>query len=258
MMEEVKTNKKYWFYAGIIIIVLFFILAGGCNEKYGRNSVGDNQNVVTISGHGEVQAVPDIANISFTIKKEAKTVKDAQTQVAIIEGKVLDSLKANNVLEKDIKTVNVSFNPKYEYNTGVCTMYSCPNRNVLVGYEAYENISVKIKEIDNTGKVIQDLGILGVTDLSGPDFTVDNEDGLKAQAQKLAIDDAKAKAKILAKNLGVHLNKITSFNESGNYPMPMYASAKMDSVSSAGSAPAVLPTGQNTISSDVTITYEIR
>ena len=53
------------------------------------------------------------------------------------------------------------------------------------------------------------------------------------------------------------MGKITSFNENGNYPIPMYAGkAMMDSVTV--SAPAQLPVGENLITSDVTITYEIK
>ena len=71
------------------------------------------------------------------------------------------------------------------------------------------------------------------------------------------MDNAKAKAEQLAKDLGVHLGKITSFNEGSNYPMPMYAGkAMMDSVTA--SAPAELPVGENLITSDVTITYQIK
>jgi uncharacterized protein len=259
MMEELKTNKRYPILIGTIVIVLVIWLAmGGSHNNRGRWGE-NNSNIITITGHGEVQAIPDIANISFTIKKEAKTVKEAQNQVAEVEKKVLESLKTNNVLEKDIKTVNVSFNPKYDYKYGVCNQYGCPPKNVIVGYEASENINLKIRSIDDTGKIIQDLGSLGVTDLFGPNFGVENKDGLKAQTRKQAIDDAKLKAKVLAKELGIHLGKITSFSESGNYPIPMYTNAKMDNaLESTGSTPPVLPVGENIISSDVTITYKIR
>ncbi len=254
--EEFKTNKKYWVWTAIIVIVLCMICGGDSrNENRDKNN---SQNVITITGHGEVQAVPDISNISLTIRKDAKTVADAQAQVAAIEVKVLESLKTNNVSDQDRKTVNASFSPKYEYNTGICTMNNCPNRSVIVGYEAFESIDLKIRKIDDTGKIIQDLGALGVTELSGPNFAIDKEDTFKDKARKEAIDDAKSKAKILAKDLGVHLGKITSFNESGNYPVPMYASAKLDSSAPGVATPAVLPVGENTISSDVTITYEIR
>ncbi len=264
--EEFKTNKKYWVLA-VVIFVILCVICGGRDDRNENKYQNGNQNIITITGHGEVQAAPDIANVSFTIRKEAKTVKDAQTQVSEVEARVLAALKVNNVLEKDIKTVSVSFNPKYEYRYDKqvvpCTQYNCPpnnGNNVIVGYEAYENISIKIRNTDSAGKIIQDLGALGVTDLYGPNFTIDNEDGLKVQARKEAIDDAKNKAKILAKDLEIRLGKMTSFSENGNYPMPMYTNslAKMDSVSAAGSAPAVLPVGENTISSDVTITYEIK
>lgn len=257
MMEELRTNKKYWIWAGIIVVVLW-IICGGRHEGFRGNFEDRNENVITVTGHGEIQAVPDIANVSFTIKKEAKTVKEAQTQVSDIEKKVLESLKTNNILAKDIKTINASFNPKYEYKYGVpCGQY-CPGKNVIVGYEASESIDLKIRSTDDVGKIIQDLGTLGVTELSGPNFTVENEEGLKAQARKEAIDEAKAKAKILAKDLGVRLGRITSFSEGGDYPRPMYEKTMMGAGDMASSTPAVLPVGENTISSDVTITYKIR
>lgn len=262
--EEIKANKKYWILGGIVLIILFCISGGRYHFRYNTKN-NQNPNTIIVTGHGEIQAVPDIANVSFTIRKEAKTIKDAQASVAVVEKKVLEALKKNNVLEKDIKTVNVSFNPKYEYRYEKqlmpCTQYNCPpnvGNSVIVGYEAYESINLKIRNTDNAGKIIQELGSLGVTDLYGPNFAIDNEDGLKTFARKKAINDAKLKAKILAKDLGIRLGKITSFSEGGNYPAPMYEKSMMSSVDASSSTRAVLPVGENTISSDVTITYEIR
>ncbi|MEK6918380.1 MAG: SIMPL domain-containing protein, partial [Nanoarchaeota archaeon] len=223
------------------------------------------ENTITFSGYGEVFATPDIANISFTIRKEAKTVKIAQEGVALIEKNVLAMLKTNKVEDKDIKTINASFNPKYEYRYDKqiipCTQYDCPptpGKSVIIGYEAYENISLKIRNTDDTGKIIQELGTIGVTELSGPNFSVDDEDGLKALARKKAITDAKEKAKSLARDLGVRLGKITSFSESGNYPVPIYSKGMMLDSAESSSAPAVIPKGENTISSNVSITYELK
>jgi uncharacterized protein YggE len=96
--------------------------------------------------------------------------------------------------------------------------------------------------------------------MSGPNFTIDKEDVLKEQARKMAIDEAKEKAEKLSKDLGVKLVRIVSFSENnGGYGMPMYYDKEMSAVSSAGRAPAPeLPTGENKIISNVTITYEIR
>lgn len=263
MTPELKAKM----YSGLrIALIVFFVVVAVVFLTGFKQDDNKQENTISFSGHGEVTAVPDIANVYFTINKEAKTVKEAQALVATVEKSSLDFLKANGVAEKDIKTANASFNPKYEYkyDTKVivpCTQYNCPppsGKNVITGYEATESITVKVRNTDDVGKIMQGLGTLGVSDLSGPNFAIDNEDGLKASARKNAIDDAKAKAEVLAKDLGIHLGKITSFSESGNYPVPMYSAKMMDNAVSNVAAPAQIPKGENTISSDVTITYEIR
>ncbi|MFA6586018.1 MAG: SIMPL domain-containing protein [Candidatus Paceibacterota bacterium] len=259
---QLSQEQKIKLYRVIKIALIAFIVAFAVNIIFeltsDHNRYGNNpENTISFSGHGEVTAVPDIASVYFTINKDAKTVKEAQALVAGIEKKSLDFLKTNNVLDKDIQASNASFSPKYEYRYDTKISMPYPGNSVIVGYTASESITVKVRNTDDVGKIIQGLGTLGVTDLSGPNFSIDNEDGLKAEARKKAIDDAKAKAEVLARDLGVHLGKITSFNESGNYPTPMYAKGMMDSVSSAP-ARAQVPKGENTISSDVTITYEIK
>ena len=258
---NISPEQKIKLYHGLRITLIAFLVVVAVNflTDFPRNRYNDRlENTITFSGHGEVTAVPDIANIYFTISKESKTVKEAQTLVAQIEKKSLDFLKQNSVLEKDIKTANASFNPKYDYGQIYCIKYLCPQKSpVIIGYQASESITVKIRNTDDVGKIMQGLGTLGVTDLNGPNFSIDNEDGLKAEARKKAINEAKEKAKVLAKDLDIRLGKITSFNESGNYPLPMYAKTMMDSVSK-GSTPASVPKGENIISSDITITYEIK
>ena len=246
----------------IVLLVFVVMLVIGCFRESDNKNSNQPEDVISFSGHGEVSAVPDIANIDFTISKDAKTVKEAQGEVAKIEKSVLEFLKTSNVADKDVKATNASFYPKYQevaVNSNLCTQYGCPPSNsVIVGYTASESISVKIRNIDDVGKITEGIGALGVSNLNGPNFAIDKEDSFKDSARKLAIDDAKAKAKVLAKDLGVRLGKITSFSENGNYPTPMYASAMMDKAVVSTSAPAVVPAGENLITSDVTITYKLR
>ena len=105
---------------------------------------------------------------------------------------------------------------------------------------------------------MQALGTTGATNLSGPNFSIDNPDALQMQARKIAIDDAKTKAQALAKDLGVSLGKIESFSDNNINPVMYDAKAMNLSAAVPAAAPAVIPKGQNTITSDVTITYEIR
>jgi len=279
-MEILEQNKKRIYQSAFVFLVIlsayFAIKIFGEIKKDSMLGESTTPATISFSGHGEVNAFPDIANIYFTITKDATTVKDAQAGVALIEKKALDFLKTKNVEDKDIKTTNASFYPKYEYRQGICSKipvgagtagvtvspespYYCPpGRQVAVGYTASESITVKIRNVDNAGTIMQGLGTTGVSDLSGPNFAIDKEDVLKAQARKKAIDDARTKAEALARDLGVSLGKIASFNESGGgYPI-MYAAKDSMSYGTASPAPAQIPMGENTISSDVTITYEIK
>ncbi len=263
-MEIPQENKKSLFVSLIVLVVVLCVYFGvkTYSEFRSYNSINEGT-TMSFSGHGEVNATPDIATVSFSITKEGKTVKEAQDEVAKTEASVLESLKKDGVEKKDIKTLNVSFNPKYEYKykNMVCAYPGCPTNPIIIGYQAFENLEVKIRKIDDAGKVIQNIGSLGVSDLNGPNFTVDKEDVLKAEARKKAIEDAESKAKILAKDLGVKLGKIISFNE-GNSPMPMFDQSfgleSSKAVAGRAFAPAELPKGENTISSDVTITYQIK
>ncbi len=255
----------------VIILSVYFAVRtfGDIRGGHMMGNLNDIPATISFSGHGEVTAVPDIANVYFNISKDAKTVKEAQEAVAVVEKKALDFLKSKNVDEKDIKTNNTSFYPKYDYQQKICptvsadtggSYYCGGGKQVLVGYTASESITVKIRNTDDAGAIMQGLGTTGVSDLSGPNFAIDKEDSLKAEARKQAIDDAKAKAQVLAKDLGVRLIKIVSFSDSdiGVYPMMYAKDAMMTAGAAPQSAPAELPKGENTISSDVTITYEIR
>jgi len=252
----------------LVILSLFFAVKLLAEfRSYGMMGSSES-NTITLSGHGEVQAVPDIANVYFTIHKEAKTVKEAQDAVAVVETGALEFLRTKNVAEKDIQTSSSSFNPKYEYTNSPrilmpCDQYGCPpnpGKSVIVGYEAYESITVKVRNTDDVGVIMQGLGGLGVTDLSGPNFSIDDEDALKAEARKKAIEDARTKAEALAEDLGVRLGRIANFSEDGGYGGPIFYAKDAMLESSTGSvpAPAQIPKGENTISSNVTVTYEIR
>lgn len=277
LSEKVKKDLFGLVSIFLIIVSIYFVFKSISEFKNFRMMQNEVVNTITLSGHGEVNAVPDIANISFSIHKEAKTVKEAQDQVATVEQKVLGFLKISGIEDKDVKTADISFYPKYEYQQAKCptipmgagsagitvsssSPYYCPpNRSVIVGYEASESITVKIRNTDNVGKVVQGIGELEVSELSGPNFTIDDEDALKAEARKEAIAEARTKAKVLARDLGVRLGKVVSFNEDENYSRPMYAKTMaVDSMASGEAVSAQVPKGENTISSDVSITFQIR
>jgi len=246
----------------IFLIVLVLLFVGKTVAEFkGLRFIGESQTPATISfdGQGEVFASPDIANISFSVREEAKTAKEAQAIVTDKVNQALVFLRQNGVSEKDIKTTNYSSYPKYDYSQMPCSQNYCPpGKQVLTGFEVSQNIEVKVRNIDDAGKVVQGLADAGVTDMQGPNFAIDDEDALKAEARAIAIKNAKEKARELARQLHVRLVRIVSFSESGGPYYPIYAKAELMMADGGGAPTPELPIGENKITSNVTITYEIR
>lgn len=221
-------------------------------------------NTISVSGMGEVFAVPDKATFSVTVREEGKEVADAQDKSTKKINDIVSYLKSAGVEEKDIKTISYNVNPKYEYSQGVCTQYSCPpSKQTLVGFEVYQSLEVKVQDPKKAGELLSGVGEKGASEVSGLSFTIEDEDALKADAREQAITEAREKADQLARQLGVTVVRVVGFYEDAGGYQP-YAYAKggvaMDAMSSrAESAPAPeLPAGENKIISNVNVTYEIR
>jgi uncharacterized protein len=219
-------------------------------------------NTVSISGEGEVTAVPDIASVSFSVTAEAKDVSAAQAEVKRKMDAILSALKEAGIEDKDIKTSDYSVWPKYTYSSAPCSPTYCPpSRQIQDGYTASHNVMVKIRKTEEAGKILGLAGDRGATNISNISFTIDDPDALYEEARSLAIANAKSKAKVLAKELGVRLVKVVSYSDSDQgqpyNPMPYMLEGRGAADQAKEVAPN-LPQGENTIRVMVNVVYEIR
>lgn len=249
--------KSYLFFTGNVLVLSLSILAimFAVGEKKSWSHQANQGATITVSGEGEVIAVPDISVISFTVRNVSKTVPESQKQVEDIVKKTTEGLDKLSVDDKDIKTISYTVNPKYSYESQVYCLSNCPPmKPKLDGYEVAETIQVKVRNINDSGKVLALLGTNNITEISGPNFTVDDMEKINTEAKTKAIADAKVKAKATAKALGVDLGRITGFSEDNNYGRPMYSvmSAKAEGVSDV-----TIPVGESVIKKTVSITYEL-
>lgn len=259
---EPSNSKKYVSVAGTVALlsVAFGAVAFGLdslqNMKYPNGQVAS----ITVSGEGEVTAKPDIATASFSIRETAKTVPEAQKLAEAKITAALKELKILDVEEKDIKTNSYTVSPQYENQA--CNGYVCPTYSPkVIGYQVSQTVTVKIRKVEQAGEVFGLLGKVNITEISGPDFTVDDMDKLQAEAKEKAIKAAQEKAEATAKSLGVSLGSITSFSDDqgGYYPMMYRAESSMAMGGAVKASDAVsLPQGENVIKSRVNITYTLK
>lgn len=245
---------------GILAVYVLFLAIGQAKSlKFiGKNL--DMPNYITVTGEGEAVSVPDIATFSFTVSNVSKTVNTARDASTAVANKALDVLKKEGLSEKDIKTSSYSISPEYEY-TNDCNTFRCTSgKQTLIGYRVSQTIEVTIRDLEKVGSIFTQVSATGVDIVNNLNFSIESEEELKSEARKQAINKARTQAEDIADGLGVKLVRITSFNEGGYYPY--YAkSAMAESAVGMGMdmAPAPsIPTGEQKITSNVTITYEIR
>jgi uncharacterized protein len=253
-------------FIGVLAILALFLLAQTITlaANFGRSGAPATD-TVTVQGMGEVNLPPDVARVTFTVMHTAATVAQAQEETNTQTKAVVEYVKGQDIEEKDIKTLYYNISPQYSYPNpcppnSVCPAYSGTPK--ITGYEVSETIQVTIRDLDKAATLVGGIGQLGVQNLNGPSFALDDPTAGYNAARADAINKAKAQAKVLADQLGVRLGKIISFSESGGgYYPPMYAERAYGMGGGADQKAVANPTlqpGENAYSAQVTITYEIR
>lgn len=163
---------------------------------------------------------------------------------------VIARIKALGVAEKDIQTTGINLNARYDYDQQT-------QRQVFRGYMASNRVSVILRKIDDTGRVLDALVAAGANDLNGPSFSIDDDTAAKDEARKRAVARAGAQAKAYAMMLGYDGVKVLAINESiaGNGPMPEMAKGRGMLAMAADAAP-VQP-GMVQAGVNIAITYEL-
>jgi len=247
---KIFENKFFQVLIFILVIVVIAFFLAVIKDKVTSANQSD---VITVTGTGDAYATPDIALIDISVLTQDKDVSKASDENSKKMNDIIAYVKGTGVEDKDIKTINFSISPVYSYD-------SRTGKRSLDGYQVSQNLEVKIRNLSKVGDIISNSTSLGANDISSLSFIVDNDDAVKEQAKSLAIADARNKAKTLEKELGVKLGKIVNFSE-GTYPAPVYNSSYGAGVMDMKSASSITPTiatGQNKITSNVTITYSIR
>ncbi|MCX6795651.1 MAG: SIMPL domain-containing protein [Candidatus Falkowbacteria bacterium] len=245
-------KKSQVFLAVLLILAVTAIVI--CALRF--NGQQKNEDRFSVSGSGIIYAKADIANIQLGFKTETKkTAAEATIESSAKMGDIIKAIKALGVDEKDIQTNSYNLNPVYNY-TNI-------KGQELAGYEVYQNLSIKVRDLTKIGEIIAKGTEKGANQIGGISFTIDDEFALKNQARELAIGKAKEKAALIAKQSGMKLGEVKSVSENSNEGgiIPMYANAKMDLAIGSGATPIASPeiaTGQNEIKVDVTLTYEVK
>lgn len=200
--------------------------------------------MITVTGTGTVEAAPDIATLTIGVTTQGDTAADALGANTVALEAVMARLTSAGIEPRDIQTSNLSLNPNW-------TGYE-NNKPTISGYVANNMLTIRVRQLDGLGTVLDAAVADGANTLNGLSFGLADPDPVLNEARREAVADARARAELLASAAGVKLGRIISISEAGfaSDPVPMFRAE-------VAAAPVPVAAGELGMSANVTIFYEI-
>lgn len=209
---------------------------------------------ITVVGEGEIAVSPDTAILSLSVLREADTARAALDQDNKAMADVIDAMKKAGIAERDLQTSGLSIDPRYSAVKPGDEPREDPK---IIGYRAVNTLTVRVRDLDKLGAIVDKSVTLGVNQGGGIVFTNDDISKPMAEARKRAMQDAIARARTLTEAAGVKTGKIIEISEQSYRPVPQPMAMKARSFAAAPEDSVPVQAGENTYHASVTVTFEI-
>lgn len=207
--------------------------------------------ILDVSATGRVTRVPDVATVRAGVVTQQATAAAALASNAERMAKVLATLRAAGIAERDIATSSVSLQPQYRYTEG--------QPPAITGYQASNTVSVRFRDVARSGAGLDALVRAGANQIDGPTLSIDKPDEALDAARADAVARARARATLYAQAAGLRVERIVSMAENGEdagggpRPPVMYmARAKADA------PPTELAPGETDVTATVSVRFLLR
>mgnify|MGYP000527661624 CR=1 FL=1 len=205
--------------------------------------------VVELSVTETVKARPDLATVSAGVTSQAPTAVAATQKTATAMDAVVQRIRSLGIAPDDIQTTGIELGAQYDYD-------QARQRQVFRGYQASNRVSVVLRKVPDTGRVLDALVAAGATDIVGPSFSIDEDTAPRAQARKAALEKARAQAEEYARWGGYSGVRLLQVSELVNPGRPI-AYAVEGRAASADAKMTPIEPGLVGTSVTVNVTYEM-
>lgn len=208
------------------------------------------ETTLSISAEGSVNREPDIAFLNAGVQTQGETAQAAMSANSAAMNGVFDALASADVDRSDMQTSNFSLQPQYDYSN---RQSGEPPR--LTGYQASNQLTVRVRELDNLGETMDALVSAGGNTFSGLTFALEDDRAAKNAARDIAMKEAIARAELYAAASGYEVARVVTINESGGFsPQPMAMMAEARSMDRS----TPIASGEVGYSVTVNVTFELR
>ena len=200
-----------------------------------------------VVAQGEVTRVPDIARINAGVHTQAESASEAIRQNAAKMTAIRAALQRAGIAERDVQTSNLNLHPVYHHQENM------PPR--LTGYQAMNEVTVRFRDIATTGQILDALVAQGANQINGPMLSIDRPEAALDEARVAALRNARTRAELYARSLGMRVVRVLSVSEAGAAYMPMPRMARAANMS-ADAATQIVP-GEQTLTVSLTVSFEL-
>lgn len=189
---------------------------------------------LTVTGEGRTQAPPDMATMMLGVVSEAETAGAALAANSQSMAAIVERLRSEGIEPRDLQTSNFSVQPRYSQpprdHDG-----SQPFEPRIIGYSVSNDLTLRVRELERVGELLDIVVTLGANSISGPSFTLEDPTALEDEARRAAVRDAMRKAQLYAGAAGVTLGAVQRIEEVRfERPQPMaYAAMAREAADSA-------------------------
>lgn len=226
----------------IFFIAIFILLFASCTI----NKPQEEKRTITVNGSGTVYITPDRATVVFAVVTQSWVAATAVQENARIMSSVIEALRTAGIRDQDISTSDYRVNQQGTWNGSVYT----PGR-----YRADNNVTVTVRNIEQSGSVIDSAIGAGANALTSISFSSSDIETAKRQARTLAVQDAQNAAALFAGASGAAVGNMLSLTEyaDGYYANAIAGDAKVQSTSATP-----ISAGRIAVTSNITVTYAMQ
>ena len=229
-----------------MLLIICVLLAGVMTPGYAA-AADKTSSTISVTGQAKIATTPNVASFSVGITTVGTSVDLARAENDRIMGRVVDSLIAQGIDRKQITTSQFSLQPLYDNESRVS------GQQRISSYRLQNNVSVVVEELPILGTLIDSAFQAGANQFYGLRFGLKNDNNIKDELLRKAVQDGRRKAQIIADALGVTLGQPLSVTEAGNYS-PMQADSNLMMKAATGTQ---IEAGTQTVSLEVNLVFNI-
>ena len=156
---------------------------------------------------------PDEASMTVGTQAKAPTATAAVAANKVKTEKLLATIRAAGIRERDIQTQGIQLQPDYRWDTEP----GGRGRQTLVGYIASNSVQIKTRNIDTLTSLLDALTTAGADTVYGPNFAIADPAPLRREARIRAMARGEAEASEYARNNGYSKVRLLSVEEGTSY-----------------------------------------